>query len=70
MNDNLNRTMLSEYYGSDQYSTRVAKLFHRWSGYEVEFWDNEELVQFKSMFEKSKYYAEDACENWVTGIIK
>ena len=70
MSDRANSNLLSEYYGQDEYKNRTAKLISRWTGYEVEFWENNERVSFKMLHEKSRHYAEDACENWVTGIIR
>jgi len=62
------RTFLSEYYSEDQ--KRTACIYSAWQGYSVDFLVNGEVVEHRNMWEHTRRYAEDACENWVTGIIK
>jgi hypothetical protein len=61
------KTFLSEYYGRD--NGRTAVIYQRWAGLEVDFLLNGEVVQHQPLYEHSRQYAEDACENWVEGII-
>lgn len=62
------RSFLSEYYGRD--NGRTAMIYHRWTGYEVDFLLHGEIVEHRSLHGHTRQYAEDACENWVEGIIK
>lgn len=62
------RTFLSEWYGRD--NGRTASLYTTWCGYEVEFYRDGELVELRRVWEHTRDYAEDACENWIEGIIK
>ena len=67
---NLNdgRTFLSEFYSNDQ--KRTACVYHGWQGYSVDFLVEGKVVEHRSLWEHTRQYAEDACENWVTGVIK
>lgn len=65
---NSRREMLSEWYGDG--NSRTAILYHTWSGYEVEFLVNNEQKEVRRLYEHSRQYAEDACENWIEEIIK
>lgn len=62
------RTFLSEYFGRE--NGRSAAVYSNTCGYEVEFLQDGERVDFRLMYEHSIDYAEDAAENWVEGIIK
>lgn len=62
------RTFLSEFYGRD--NGRRARVISTWSGLEVEFYENDERKESRMLTEHNLQYAEDACENWVEGIIK
>ena len=59
---------LSEWFGDG--NGRSARLLTSWQGYSVEFVQDDKVVERRIMWEHSRYYAEDACENWVEGIIK
>ena len=62
------KTWLSEWYSDDM--TRTARLYSDTFGYDVEFTENGQVVDYRRLWEHSKQYAEDACENWVERIIK
>lgn len=38
--------------------------------YSVEMYEDDTLVEVRTLHGKSRYYAEDCAENWETGIIK
>lgn len=61
-------TFLSEFYGRE--NGRTACLYTSWQGYSVVFFQDGEKVERRSLWEHTRDYAEDACENWVTGVIK
>jgi hypothetical protein len=62
------RTFLSEFYGKD--NSRRARVISTWGGLEVEFYENDEKKESRMLTEHNLQYAEDACENWVEGIIE
>jgi hypothetical protein len=61
-------TLISEWYG--QGNGRSARLYSGWQGHTVEFVKNNEVVERRGLWEHTRQYAEDACENWVEEIIK
>jgi hypothetical protein len=67
-NTNLGKVFLSEYYSSD--NKRTAQIHSTWRGYEVDFLTDGVVTHHQQMWDKTRRYAEDACENWVEGIIK
>jgi len=62
------RTWLSEFFSEDGH--RSARLYVSTFGHEVEFFENDKSIRLVRMFEQTRQYAEDACDNWVRGIIK
>lgn len=62
------RTWLSEFFSEDGY--RTARLYTSTFGYEVEFFEHDKTIRIERLFEHNRQYAEDACDNWVRGIIK
>lgn len=62
------RTFLSEFYSDDQ--KRTARVYHGWQGYSVDFLVEGKVVEHRSLWDHTRQYAENACENWVTGVIK
>ena len=66
--DRQTATFLSEWYGRD--NGRSARLYSGWQGYSVEFVKDGNVVEKRSLWEYSRDYAEDTCENWVEEIIK
>lgn len=62
------RTFLSEYYGRE--NDRTAVIYTRPHGLEVEFLAGGKVVDSRMLTNHNRNYAEDACENWVEGIIK
>lgn len=62
------RTWVSEFYGKD--NGRSASILSSWSGYEVEFKKDGQLVERRVLEGYNNYYAEDACRNWVEEVIK
>lgn len=65
---------MHQFWGSNNYSTREARVYKNIPGpFEVEFWDNNKLIESREMktkgIEHSERYAEDAAENWCMGII-
>ena len=63
--------ILDEYFGNGKYEARKAELhqqaFDGW--YYVKFFEKEEHVETRVLKEKTKRYAEDCAENWITGVI-
>jgi len=64
------KTLLSTYYGDG--NGRAARLYavrQMNETFEVEFMENDKIVSSVPI-PYSERFAEDACENWVEGIIK
>ena len=51
------RTFLSEFYGRD--NGRRARVISTWSGFEVEFYQNDERKELRILTEHNLQYAED-----------
>lgn len=66
--DKNGRTWTDEYYGNG--NGRKAALYVSHKGYEVEFYQDDDMVELRRLHEHSRNYAQDACENWVMEIIK
>lgn len=62
------RTFLSEWFGRE--NGRRAALFVTRDGYEVDFIKDNEITEQRMLWQYSRQYAEDACENWVEEVIK
>lgn len=65
---------ISEYYGSDAYSDRESYIYlNNDDNYVVEFIKRQEgkiiHKELRDLAGHSVYYAEDAAENWVFGVI-
>ena len=61
------RTFLSEFFGRD--NKRSACVYTGWQGYSVDFLIDGKVVERRNVWEHSRQYAEDACENWIMEII-
>lgn len=57
-------------WGDGEYSNRQAEVCRDDNGFLVQFFKHDQLIEFRTLYEHSERYAEDAAENWVTGIIK
>ena len=64
----MDKVFLSEYYGVE--NKRTAQIHSTWRGFEVDFLTDGVVVKHQQMWDHTRQYAEDACENWVEGIIK
>lgn len=62
------KTWTSDFFGKDE--IRKASIYASHRGYEVQFYEYNDLVETRLLYEHTRQYAEDACENWVMGIIK
>lgn len=62
------KTWTSDFFGKDE--IRKASIYESYRGFEVRFYEHNDLVETRLLHEHNRQYAEDACENWVMGIIK
>jgi hypothetical protein len=60
---------LSTYWGDGEYSDRRAEVCRDDRGFYVQFFMNDQFIEFRTLYEHSERYAEDAAENWCLGII-
>ena len=60
---------LSEYRGQDRLKNRTSSIVLSAWGYEVELYENDELVETRKIHDKSIAYAESIAENWTLGVI-
>ena len=58
-----------EYWGSDEYDNRSAKVFRNDYGFFVEMYSGKKLVESRPLYNHSERYSEDCAENWVMGVI-
>jgi len=61
---------LSTYSGDGEYSGRRAEVCRDDKGFFVQFFKNDQFIEFRTLYDHSERYAEDAAENWVIGVIK
>ena len=61
---------LSTYWGDGEYSGRRAEVCRDDKGFFVQFFKNDQFIEFRTLYDHSERYAEDAAENWVIGVIK
>ena len=61
-------TTMNEYWSSDKSKTATIILDN--GTYGVEFYENNEFIEYRTFPNKSLRYAEDAAENFVTGILR
>lgn len=61
-------TLLGEWFGDG--NGRTALLYTSWRGFSVDFMLNGERIEQRALWEHTRQYAEDTCENWVMEIIK
>lgn len=59
--------MLSEYYSVDE--KRKAVLYNTLQGFEIELIEDGVIKERRELHNHNLYYAEDACENWIEGIM-
>lgn len=64
-----NMETLSEYRGHDRLKNRTSQIVLSAWGYEVELYENDELVETRKIHDKSISYAESIAENWTLGVI-
>jgi len=67
------RVELSTFWGdprNDEYVNRKAIVCKDDNGFLVEFYEDDELVEPRYLYEHSEIYAENAAENWVIGVIR
>ncbi len=62
------RRKVSDYSSDD--GVRRAFIYQTAAGYEVDFLRSGAVLQSRDMAEHNLRYCEDACENWVTGVIR
>lgn len=61
-------TLLGEWFGDG--NGRTALLYTSWRGFSVDLMLNGDRIEHRALWEHTRRYAEDACENWVMEIIK
>ena len=63
--------IIDKYIGNTEYTTRSAELCKDQENnlYYVNLYNDNRLVETRSLTGKSIYYARDCAENWVTGVI-
>jgi hypothetical protein len=61
-------TTLSEFWSDDKSKTATIILDN--GAYGVEFYENNELIEYRTFPNKSLRYAEDAAENFTLGILR
>lgn len=61
-------TTMNEYWSSDKSKTATIILDN--GTYGVEFYENNEFIEYRTFPNKSLHYAESAAENFVTGILR
>lgn len=61
---------LSTYWGDDKYSNRRAEVCRDDKGFFVQFFKDDQFIEFRTLYDHSERYAEDAAENWVIGVIQ
>jgi len=59
----------SEFFGTDEYKSRYAKVIWESHYYSVKMYENDSLVERRRLKGHSERYAEDCAENWVLGVI-
>jgi len=64
------KEIVSEYMGVEDYSDRKAYVIRDVGGWLVHMYKSDALLYERECFSNSVIYAEDAAENWVTGVIK
>lgn len=62
------RRKVSDYASDD--GVRRAFIYQTLKGYEVDFMRSGAVVQTRDMSEHNLRYSEDACENWVSGVMR
>lgn len=60
---------LSSYWGIEKYSDRKANVLRDDRGYYVEFYEGQNLLEKRTLYDHSEVYAENAAENYVLGIL-
>ena len=59
----------STYWGSDEYSNRMAHVMMNDEGFYIDMYKGDELVESRPLYDHSEVYAESAAENYVMGIL-
>lgn len=62
--------ILSTYWGDGKYSDRRAEVCRDARGFFVQFFKDDHFIEFRTLYEHSERYAEDAAENWCLGVIQ
>jgi hypothetical protein len=61
--------VLSEFTGIDAYSDRKAIIVDNDGVFGVQYIMNDTVKEYRVFPDRSRHYAEDAAENWTTGVI-
>ena len=59
----------STYWGSEEYSDRMAHVMKNEEGFYIDMYKGDELVESRPLYAHSEVYAESAAENYVMGIL-
>jgi hypothetical protein len=57
-----------ELYHIFKQNGRIAKVYNTESGFEVDLYEGNELIETREVHQHSERYAEDCAENWVMRI--
>ena len=60
---------ISTYWGSDEYSNRMAHVMKNDKGFYVDMYKSDKLIESRPLYDHSEVYAESAAENYVMGIL-
>ena len=60
---------ISTYWGDEEYSDRMANVMLNETGFYIDMYKDEKLVERRPLYEHSEIYAENAAENYVMGIL-
>jgi len=60
---------ISTYWGDDEYKRRRASVMKNTHGYYVDMWEDDQLIESRTLYDHSEIYAENCAENYVLGII-
>lgn len=61
--------MKEEFYLEYEVGNKTARIMKRGDDFEIDFFENQKQMGTINYAEKSRYFVEDAAENWVTGIL-
>ena len=61
--------MNEEFYLEYEVGNKTARIMKRGDDFEIDFFENQKQMGTINYAEKSRYFVEDAAENWVTGVL-